>query len=107
VKVCVLLCRDCCCGTARKHPEIDHSSQEDALRSAAADGGGRVIRTRCLGVCERSNVIVVKTRAGTTWFGGILRHAQTHAVAEFVRGVAPAPAEWTFQPAPKRARDDA
>lgn len=106
MSVCVLLCRDCCCGTARKHPEVDHAAQERALRSAAADGGGRLIRTRCLGMCERSNVVVVKTGGGTHWFEGILSEARTEAVAAFVRsgGVERAPAELAFQVVARRAQ---
>jgi predicted metal-binding protein len=96
--VCVLLCRDCCCGTERKHPDVDHAVQEDALRAAAAESGGRVIRTRCLGVCEHSNVVVVKAAKTTYWFGGVLSAAQTAAVTAFVRsgGGATAPTELSF-----------
>ena len=28
----VLLCRDCCCGTERKHPDFSHDLQESDLR---------------------------------------------------------------------------
>jgi hypothetical protein len=102
--VCVLLCRDCCCGTERKHPDVDHAVQESALRVAAAQSGGRVIRTRCLGVCERSNVVVVKTANTTYWFGGVLSAEQTSAVTAFIRsgGVAPAPTELSFNVVPRR-----
>ena len=97
--LCVLLCRDCCCGTERKHPEVDHAGQEAALRAAAADGGGKVIRTRCLGICERSNVVVAKTPAGTYWFEGVLTAENTRAVCAFVRarGGMRAPSELLFQ----------
>lgn len=96
--LCVLLCRDCCCGTERKHPEVDHAAQEQALRSAAAEGGGRVIRTRCLGVCERSNVVVVKTAYNTYWFGGILTPEKTRAISRFIEtgGATSAPIEHSF-----------
>lgn len=83
--LCVLVCRDCCCGTVRKHPDVDHAAQEEALRAAAAEGGGRLIRTKCLGVCERSNVIVVKGASTTFWFGGVLAPKQTEAVLAFIR----------------------
>ena len=89
--VCVLLCRDCCCGTERKHPEVDHAAQERELREAAADGGGRVIRTRCLGVCEHSNVVVIKTAERTHWFGGALTPEQTRLLTEFVRSAGETP----------------
>ncbi|HKP61978.1 MAG TPA: hypothetical protein VJV78_34840 [Polyangiales bacterium] len=64
---------------------MDHAAQERELREAAAAGGGRVIRTRCLGVCEHSNVVVVKTAERTHWFGGALTPEQTRSVTEFVR----------------------
>jgi predicted metal-binding protein len=102
--VCVLLCRDCCCGTARKHPDVDHAAQESAFRVAAAQSGGRVIRTRCLDVCDRSNVVVVKTAKTTYWFGGVLSAEQTSAVAAFIQsgGVAPAPTELSFNVVARR-----
>jgi (2Fe-2S) ferredoxin len=98
------LCRDCCCGTERKHPDVDHAAQEHALRTAAAESGGRVIRTRCLGVCERSNVVVVKAAHTTFWFGGVLSAAETSAVTAFVRsgGLEPAPTELSFNVVPRR-----
>ena len=27
----VTVCRDCCCGSARKHPRVDHDAQLDPL----------------------------------------------------------------------------
>jgi predicted metal-binding protein len=98
------LCRDCCCGTERKHPDVDHAGQESALRAAAAESGGRVIRTRCLGVCEHSNVVVVKAAQTTYWFGGVLSAEQTSAVTAFVRsgGLAPAPTRLSFNVVARR-----
>ncbi|HKU36590.1 MAG TPA: hypothetical protein VJR89_00545 [Polyangiales bacterium] len=100
----VLLCRDCCCGTTRKHPEVDHDAQEEALRAAAEVNGGRVIRTRCLGVCEHSNVVVVKTADHTHWFGGALSDAHTRALGDFVRsaGRTNAPTELEFKSVARR-----
>lgn len=106
MKLAVLLCRDCCCGTDRKHPDVDHAAQEQALRAAALASGSKLIRTRCLGVCERSNVVVVKTGAQTLWFGDTLTPERTREVAEFVRvgGDAPAPLALTFNVVARRAR---
>jgi predicted metal-binding protein len=84
--VCILLCRDCCCGTSRKHPDVDHDAQECVLREAAVSAGGKLIRTRCLGVCERSNVVVVKTPNATFWFGAELSRDRTSALVAFIRG---------------------
>lgn len=83
--ICVLLCRDCCCGTTRKHPDVDHDAQESVLRDAALASGGKLIRTRCLGVCERSNVVVVKTPQQTLWFGDTLSPERTERIAGVVR----------------------
>ena len=106
MSVCVLLCRDCCCGTQSKHPEFDHGDQEHSLRQAAADGGGKLIRTRCLGICERSNVVVVKTRSETHWFEGILSETKTEAIANFVRaaGALAPPDGLAFQVVARRTR---
>src|SRR5262245_51571526 len=92
----VLLCRDCCCGTERKHPDVDHADQERALREAAAESGGRVIRTRCLRVCEYSNVVVVKAAGKTHWFGGALTPEKTEAIGGFLRG-GDIPSELVFE----------
>ena len=54
----VSFCHDCCCGTLRKHPGVDH----DALRSELREGlrnAAVVTQSACLDVCEESNVIVV------------------------------------------------
>jgi (2Fe-2S) ferredoxin len=85
VPIFVLLCRDCCCGTRRKHPDVDHDAQEAVLREAALASGGKLVRTRCLGVCERSNVVVVKTGRHTLWFGDTLSPERTGRIARLVR----------------------
>ena len=63
----VLICRGCCCGTERKHPETDH----DALIAALS----AVARTRvvdCVDECAQSNVVVVRPGDGSSvWLGGI------------------------------------
>lgn len=103
MRLCVLLCRDCCCGTLRKHPEIDHTTQESELRAAVTEVGGKLIRTRCLGVCERSNVVVVKTPGETYWFGEVLEPGQQQQVTDFVRGTAAAPLTLSFKQTARRS----
>ncbi len=82
----VLLCRDCRCGTERKHPDFDHAAQEADLRAAVADAGGRVLRVNCLDACSYSNVVVVRSpRHGKMWFGGLADDATHQALMRFVR----------------------
>ncbi|MDQ1103912.1 hypothetical protein QE364_001105 [Nocardioides zeae] len=75
----VLVCHDCCCGTARKHPGVDHDDLVQHLRDTVP-AGTRVRVVRCLGECERSNVVVVRDlstpgRPRDTWHGGVLDRA--------------------------------
>jgi predicted metal-binding protein len=111
VSVTVTVCRDCCCGTKRKHPDVDHDAQLNQLREALntepADKGegagtGRLVVSQCLLACERSNVVVVTPAPGArnggarpVWLYMVLTDDQTSAVAEWVRaggpGLAPLP----------------
>lgn len=90
-----MLCRDCCCGTAQKHPRTDHDGQQLALEAAAAEGGVDLRIVECLDECDRSNVVLVR-RPGAprkerdTWFGGVLTEAATSALTGWVREGAPA-----------------
>lgn len=81
----LLLCRACCCGTREKHPELDHEAQARALQAAAEAGGGRLVISRCLNACERSNVAVLRSGAQTWWLGRLLRHARTEALCAWLR----------------------
>lgn len=74
--ISVTVCRGCCCGTARKHPETDHEGQ---LRQLAEVGVRVRVVADCLGPCEHSNVMVVHPRfdlrrkgARAVWLGGVL-----------------------------------
>ena len=87
-----LLCDDCCCGTQRKHPGIDHVGIHNRLRAAAESAGGRGRRVGCLGVCERSNVVVLKSRgSGSLWIGEVLDEPIVAALEAWIRCGAPAP----------------
>lgn len=86
------VCRGCCCGSTRKHPDTDHDRQLDVLRAA----GARVRVTDCLDACEHSNVVVVSPspearRAGArpVWLSGVLREDDTDALGEWVRAGGP------------------
>ena len=73
--ISVTVCRGCCCGTERKHPETDHAGQLRQL----AEAGVRVRVADCLDVCQHSNVMVVhpgfalrRQGARVVWLGGVL-----------------------------------
>lgn len=89
----LLACRGCCCGTAEKHPGVDHDGQIERLMVAVTRlAGARLRITDCLGPCAQSNVIAVRhrdtatpgVRVGTTWFGDLLETADTDALATWV-----------------------
>lgn len=88
----VLLCDGCCCGTLRKHPDVDHAAQRDRLGHAARSGGGSVRTTGCLDRCVESNVVVVRHPDGrATWLGRVLDQEAERAVSRwFAAGADPA-----------------
>lgn len=97
------MCRGCCCGTERKHPDVDH----DAIAAAIEDSPGRpisVVRVDCLWACEHSNVVVINPAtearqrgARPAWITQVNTLQRAEAVASWVRaggpGHAPAPSE--------------
>ena len=100
--VCIVrACRDCCCGTERKHPGVDHDGLLARLE-AGSRGRARVLRSDCLLACDESNVVVVTPspagrRAGgrPVWLRAVLDEAAVDAVTAWVTlggpGVAPVP----------------
>jgi hypothetical protein len=95
VTATVTVCRDCCCGTTRKHPDVDHDAQLARLREGLA-GAGRLVVSQCLLACERSNVVVVAPAraerargARPVWLSGVLTPAQTDAVVGWVQAGGP------------------
>lgn len=82
-----LVCRGCCCGTERKHPDVDHDAQLETLTIAARAGGGHCRVVDCVDECWASNVVVVR-RSGahepTLWLGGVLDVEQTRALANWL-----------------------
>ncbi|MEM7327041.1 MAG: (2Fe-2S) ferredoxin domain-containing protein [Actinomycetota bacterium] len=83
----VLICRGCCCGTTRKHPDIDHDEQIEAISSVA--------RTRvvdCIDECLYSNVVVVRPTPGeSVWFGRLNSTLLTAELCEWLEDGAPLP----------------
>lgn len=79
----VLVCRGCCCGTAAKHPEVDHDAQLASLRTALPSGA-RLWVVDCLGACDRSNVVVVRRGGQRRWFGEVLDEADAAALSSWL-----------------------
>ncbi|HYO57063.1 hypothetical protein [Archangium sp.] len=90
----VLVCRDSDCGSSRKHPDVDHTGQMEALEEAVQQAGGaRLLVPRCLDACSHSNVVVVRHRgpAGsvTTWFEQVLSRKRTRALCDWLAAGGP------------------
>lgn len=92
----VVVCRDCCCGTA-KVPGVDHAAQTARLRAQVP-----VRVSACLDVCDQANVIVVQPSAAgrvagarPVWLGLVNDPDAAEDIAGWVRaggpGVAPRP----------------
>ena len=99
----VRMCRGCCCGTTRKHPDVDHDRIAEILECETGPAS-ELVRVDCLWECEHSNVVVVNPTASAreagarpAWIVHVNTHERAHAVATWVRrggpGVAPAPAD--------------
>lgn len=82
----LLLCRDCCCGTDKKHPDFDHRRQELELQVAVMEAGGSLHRVKCLDACSRSNVVVLRMHErGRVWLGDLADDAAHEALRAYVR----------------------
>ncbi len=99
---CIIrVCRDCCCGSERKHPGVDHDGLLARLE-AGTRGAARVLHSTCLLACDQSNVVVVtpsrdarRHGARPVWVGGVLDDDAIDDVLAWVRsggpGVSPLP----------------
>lgn len=94
----ITVCRGCCCGTERKHPDVDSDGQLGALRRITD-----VLVTDCLDACGQSNVVVVQpSPAGRhaggrpAWLGLVNDDTAVDEIAVWVAaggpGLAPMPA---------------
>jgi len=91
----VRVCRDCCCGSERKHPGVDHDGLLHRLEEAV-HGGGTVRVSDCLLACDQSNVVVVTPspaarRAGgrPVWIRHVLDVEVVDAIGDWVRDGGP------------------
>ncbi|MER5636266.1 (2Fe-2S) ferredoxin domain-containing protein [Kitasatospora sp. NPDC002227] len=97
--VTVTVCRGCCCGTAAKHPGVDHAGQLERLK-AGVGTAGRVRAVNCIDACDHSNVVVVSPssegrRAGgrPVWLGWVLAEDMLDDICQWVRDGGPGLAE--------------
>lgn len=95
----VRVCRDCCCGTARKHPDVDHDALFERL-TRSTRGAATVQASTCLLACEKSNVVVVQPSrvarrrgARAVWLREVLDTGTVDAIADWVRAGGPGTVE--------------
>lgn len=86
--VSIMVCQDCCCGTSRKHPNVDHKAQRKQLLALESETV-RVQVVDCLDLCQQSNVVLVRDyslprRDRDTWLARMHRSAEIEAVGEWV-----------------------
>ncbi|MFJ9787514.1 hypothetical protein ACIRSS_48615 [Amycolatopsis sp. NPDC101161] len=93
------MCRGCCCGTVRKHPDVDHEGIADVLETTIGPEA-QLTRVDCLWACDLSNVVVVNPasdarRAGArpAWVVKVNTVERARAVADWVRRGGPGLAE--------------
>ena len=89
------MCRGCCCGTVRKHPDVAHG----AIATILEDNIGpesTLVRVDCLWACDLSNVVVVNPapaarEAGTrpAWVSHVNTPERAQALARWVRDGGP------------------
>ncbi len=87
----VQVCDGCCCGTVRKHPDVDHATQRACIAEATEAGGGRFHVVGCLDQCHASNVVVVRRGAQRIWLGQILAPAVTDELCTWLAAGPSAP----------------
>ncbi len=93
------MCRGCCCGTRRKHPDVDHDGIAEILAHESGIGT-ELVNTDCLWQCALSNLVVVNPsadarRAGArpVWIQKVNTLERARAIAEWVRRGGPGIAE--------------
>jgi (2Fe-2S) ferredoxin len=91
----ITACRGCCCGTPRKHPEVDHAALLARLVHGVRDHAD-VRTSECLGPCAESNVVVVgpspvaRVAGGRpVWLSGVLDAAAVDAVIAWIHSGGP------------------
>lgn len=97
-KTTVWVCRGCCCGTAKKHPDAPHDRLLEVARQGGRDAGAKVKVTDCLGPCGQGNIVVARAEGRIRWFrkmndepstAALVAHLGAHgSLADLPRGLA-------------------
>ena len=83
----VLVCRGCCCGSERKHPDVDHDEQVAEISAVART---RVVE--CVDECLYSNVVIVRPGPGESiWLGRLNSATLTAELCDWLDAGAPQP----------------
>jgi predicted metal-binding protein len=91
----IVVCRDCCCGSTRKHPSTEHDKHLELLRKAASERTHCNVRvSRCLSHCSYSNVVVVRPHGRNAhrrakWFGNLHDDLHVEVLADWIRAGGP------------------
>ncbi len=78
----MFVCRGCCCGTRKKHPDSDANLLESMLKRGAKAASARFATTKCLGPCGQGNIVVVRAAGTYRWFRKMDGAAETHCLIE-------------------------
>ena len=82
----VLLCKGCCCGkTDRGLPDVPVDRIKATWKAEKLNRGVQLTISGCLGPCDRPNVAVIVTSAGTEWLGNLDGDADYDALIAWAR----------------------
>ena len=81
----VVVCKGCCCGNVdRGHDEVPVELLEKAWAERNLESEFQLTISGCLGVCEMRNVVLLRTKGGRIWLGGLSEKVQYEAIVEWV-----------------------
>lgn len=82
----VQVCDGCCCGTAGKHPGVDHAGIRQQLANAATAAKGACRVVDCIDECSRSNVVTVRPAGSPVrlWIGGVHTTPVVDALCDWI-----------------------
>ena len=87
----VLVCVGCCCGrTDKGHPEVPVDWLKQEWRKRTLPKKVQLTISGCLGPCDVTNVVLVMMGDPPVWLGGLDRHEQYKALADWASDCASA-----------------